>query len=231
MLVMYLMDKNLRDYLQQHQCTWKEKVNVAYDIIEALYRIHFNKAVHQNLHSGNILLYSQDKKVWYISDFGFSGPADKPTESIYGNLPYIAPEAIIGKGYSFASDIYSFGILMWEISSGQIPFNDHEHNYDLAMKIVNGMRPKISSEIPAEYNKLMEQCWDADPLKRPDATTLLHIFKKMRRDSYNNALEYNDSLSPQANLNLNSNLNSSSSKLYQFENLPEPRNVTEGKIL
>ncbi|POG81561.1 kinase-like domain-containing protein, partial [Rhizophagus irregularis DAOM 181602=DAOM 197198] len=83
-----------------------------------------------------------------------------------GNLPYVAPEVIIGKEYTFASDIYSFGILMWEISSGQTPFNNYEHDYDLAMK-VNGMRPKIRSEIPPGYNQLMKQCWDADPLKRP----------------------------------------------------------------
>ncbi|EXX51668.1 Kin2p [Rhizophagus irregularis DAOM 197198w] len=239
MLVMYLMDKNLKSYLQQHKCTWKEKIAVVYDIIEALYRIHINNAVHQNLHSGNIL-YSQDKNFWYISDFGFCGPADKSTNYIYGNLPYIAPEAMMGKGYTFASDIYSFGILMWEILSGQIPFNDHEHNYDLAMKIVNGIRPKIVSSIPLNYEKLMKQCWDADPLKRPNTATLRNKIKKMWGDSYNddnefNTLEYNDSSQlSQVNLNSNSKLSSSSkisslsaSKLYQFENLPEPRNATE----
>ncbi|POG62093.1 kinase-like domain-containing protein, partial [Rhizophagus irregularis DAOM 181602=DAOM 197198] len=68
---------------------------------------------------------------------------------------------------TFASDIYSVGILMWEISSGQPPFVNCEHNYDLAMKIVNGMRPKIVSGTPSEYKKLMEQCWDADLTKRP----------------------------------------------------------------
>ena len=116
------------------------------------------------MHSGNIL-YSQRNNVWYISDFGFCGPADKPLKIIYGNLAYIAPEVIVGKEYTFASDIYSFGILMWEITSGQTPFNNYEHNYDLAMKIVNGMRPKIRSKIPSEYEKLMKQCWDADPTK------------------------------------------------------------------
>ncbi|RIA91069.1 kinase-like domain-containing protein, partial [Glomus cerebriforme] len=143
-----------------------ERVKIACDIIGALYKIHYNKAIHRDLHSGNIL-YSQRYNSWYISDLGFCGPVDKPLKSIYGNLPYIAPEVIVGKEYTFESDIYSVGILMWEISSGQTPFSNCEHNYDLAMKIVDGMRPKIVSEIPSEYKKLMEQCWDADPLKRP----------------------------------------------------------------
>ncbi|RIA79175.1 hypothetical protein C1645_841341 [Glomus cerebriforme] len=66
---------------------------------------------------------------WYIGDLGFCGPVDKPLGNIYGNLPYIAPEVIFGKEYTFASDIY---------------------------------------RTPLEYKKLMKQCWDADPSKRPD---------------------------------------------------------------
>ncbi|RGB33873.1 kinase-like domain-containing protein, partial [Rhizophagus diaphanus] len=57
-----------------------------------------------------------------VSDLGFCEPADKPSTSIYGNLPYIAPEVITGREYTFASDIYSIGMLMWDISSGQPPF-------------------------------------------------------------------------------------------------------------
>jgi len=81
----------------------------------------------------------------------------------------------------------------------------------------------------------MKQCWDADPLKRPDAYTLFDEIEKMWKDSYNdnanefNTLEYNDSFQiSQTNLSSSSKLHSlSTSKLYQFENLPEPRNATE----
>ncbi|RGB40861.1 kinase-like domain-containing protein [Rhizophagus diaphanus] len=215
----------------------ERKINIVVKIIFALYTIHFYGAVHRDLHSGNIL-YSQYNDGWYISDFGFCGPADKPLKSIYGNLPYIAPEVIIGKEYTFASDIYSLGILMWEISSGQIPFNNYEHDYDLAMKIVNGMRPKIRTEIPSKYKELMKQCWDADPLKRPDANTFYEEILKMMKDVYSNdnanefnTLEYDNSSqisSSSSNLSSSSKLHSlSTSKLHQFENLPEPRNATE----
>ncbi|CAI2167953.1 16925_t:CDS:2 [Funneliformis geosporum] len=91
---------------------------------------------------------------WYVSDFGFCGPADKPLGSIYGNLPYIAPEVINGKGYTFASDIYSIGILMWEISSGQPPFAYANHDYDLAINLIKGMRPQIVQGTPTEYKNL-----------------------------------------------------------------------------
>ncbi|CAB5372173.1 unnamed protein product [Rhizophagus irregularis] len=59
-------------------------------------------------------------------------------------------------------------MLMWEVSSGQPPFNNYEYDYDLAMNIVNGIRPKIVPGTPLEYKNLIKQCWDADPSKRPD---------------------------------------------------------------
>ncbi|GBC04175.1 hypothetical protein RclHR1_05550012 [Rhizophagus clarus] len=173
MLVIRELDTNLKDYLQQYQSkfTWKERLEIILDIGKSLSRIHNEKAIHRDLHSGNIL-YNQYKDKWFISDLGFCGPADKPLKSIYGNLPYIAPEVIVGKEYTFASDIYSIAMLMWEISSGQRPFINYEDKYDLAMDIVNGMRPEIISGTPSKYKKLMEQCWDADPTKRPDIFTI-----------------------------------------------------------
>ncbi|EXX74015.1 Cla4p [Rhizophagus irregularis DAOM 197198w] len=163
------MDINLRQYLQQNhsKLTWREKINITFNIIKALYFIHLENAIHRDLHSGNIL-YLQFSDEWSISDLGFCGPADKSSKCIYGNLPYIAPEVIIGKEYTFKSDIYSIAMLMWEISSGQPPFVNHEHDYNLVMNIINGIRPRIVSGTPVEYKNLMKQCWDSDPSKRPD---------------------------------------------------------------
>ncbi len=139
MLVMNLMDTDLRKYLQQNhnQLTWKKRIQIAADIIDALEGIHKENAIHRDLHSGNILS-SQRSQRFDISDLGFCGPADKSPNSIYGNLPYIAPEVIVGKKYTFESDIYSIAMLMWEISSGKPPFNNYKHNIDLAMNIING---------------------------------------------------------------------------------------------
>ena len=85
-------------------------------IVKKLYFIHKENAIHRDLHSGNIL-YSQFQNNWRISDLGFCGPADKSPNSIYGNLPYIAPEVISGKETTFKSDIYSIGMLMWETTT------------------------------------------------------------------------------------------------------------------
>ena len=232
MLVINKMNENLREYLQQNhnQLTWKERIKITFLIINALYYIHKEKLIHRDLHSGNIL-YLQFNNCWYISDLGFCGPADKSSTSIYGNLPYIAPEVINGKEYTFKSDIYSIAMLMWEISSGQPPFINHEHDCNLAINIINGIRPKIVSEIPLEYKRLMEQCWNANPLERPDIDTLLDEINEIK--SY---YQYNPNELPQPKAKTNEETSYISSKLltskiHQFENLPEPKNATEGIII
>ncbi|CAB4436857.1 unnamed protein product [Rhizophagus irregularis] len=237
MLVISKADIDLRKYLQQtkNQLTWKERIKVAHDIILALYAIHNENAIHRDLHSGNILYLNGNQK-WYISDLGFCGPADKSTESIYGNLPYIAPEVISGKKTTKKSDIYSIGMLMWEISSGQPPFNCYENDYKLALNIINGMRPKVIAGTPLKYENLMKQCWDADPSKRPDIDTLQDeiyallqfyqsISNEILQQETNNNLERNKLINNSMSNHINSKL--FISKMYQFKNLPGPRNATE----
>ncbi|CAI2182365.1 12771_t:CDS:2, partial [Funneliformis geosporum] len=88
---------------------------------------------HKDFHSGNIL---QDKQHSYISDFGLTGPADKQSnDKIYGVLPYIAPEVLNGESYTLTSDIYSFGVIMTELSTGNPPFYDRKHDVSLALDI------------------------------------------------------------------------------------------------
>jgi len=223
------MDVNLREYLQRNhnQLTWKKRIEITFEIIDALYWIHKENLIHRDLHSGNILhLPSSD--CWYISDLGFCGPANKLSTSIYGNLPYIAPEVINGKECSFKSDIYSVAMLMWEISSGYPPFINYEYNCNLAINIINGIRPKIVSEIPLEYKSLMEQCWNANPSERPDINTLRNRIREIK--SY---YQKNPNKLPQPKAKTNEEISYISSKLFtskihQFENLPEPRNATEG---
>src|SRR5207253_3173814 len=76
---------------------------------------------------------------------------------IKGVMPYLAPELLSGRGsYSQATDIYAFGIIMWEISSQQHPFHDIIHDRLLALRIVKGLRPKITEDTPEFYRVLME---------------------------------------------------------------------------
>ncbi|GBB99709.1 hypothetical protein RclHR1_03600005 [Rhizophagus clarus] len=215
-----------RWFEEHNQLTWKERIIIAYLIIDALYYIHKEKLIHRDLHSGNIL-YSQLNDFWYISDLGFCGPADKSSTSIYGNLPYIAPEVISGKEYTFKSDIYSIAMLMWEISFGQPPFLNYEHDCILAINIIDGMRPKIISEIPSKYKNLMEQCWNANPLERPDVKTLKNKIIEIKSYYQNNPNELPRLITKINEVSGNISSKVFTSKIHKFENLSKPKNATK----
>ncbi|RHZ82923.1 hypothetical protein Glove_103g24 [Diversispora epigaea] len=174
MLVLQYYDNDLRHFLKDnyHFLTLFQKYKIISVIAYSLSKIHSQNIIHRDLHSGNILYHAHTTR-WYISDLGLSGPADKPLNSIYGNLPYVAPEVYCGQIYTTKSDIYSVGILMWEVITGETPYGDHEHDSDLAFSIASGYRPTISENIPLEYATLMKKCWDANPDNRPDANIIL----------------------------------------------------------
>src|SRR5205809_969058 len=81
--------------------------------------------------------------------------------------PYIATEILHGNKNTKESDVYSIGMLMWEIFSDCPPFNDRAHDYHLILDICKGLRPPILTNMPKEYVEMMQRCWDVDPSKRP----------------------------------------------------------------
>jgi serine/threonine protein kinase len=136
---------------------------------------------HKDFHSGNILNH------YYLSDFGLSGPSNEQEsdDKIYGVLPYIAPEVLNGKPYTLSSDIYSFGIVMTELSSGKPPFHRRNHDDSLALAICNGLRPEFGKGTPEIYKKLAHRCMNANPDQRPTAGELKNIFDFWYNSVYN----------------------------------------------
>jgi hypothetical protein len=93
---------------------------------------------------------------------------DNPNK-IFGVIPYLAPEILSKKPYIKESDIYSFGMIMWEYTTGKKPFHDRSHNHLLISDILKGERPQITDDTPEFYAELMKKCWDHNPENRPTA--------------------------------------------------------------
>ncbi|RGB35200.1 kinase-like domain-containing protein [Rhizophagus diaphanus] len=166
---------NLRSNLLVKKYNPFEKYRNLMGIAKSLLTLHKCNLVHGDFHSGNILLNSKD--VNCLSDFGLSRPVNQTINSneIYGVIPYIAPEILRGKPYTKAADIYSFGIIMWEFTSGIPAFNDRSHDFDLSLDICRGLRPKIVEGTLPVYVRLMKRCWDSDLNKRPTTDELVEI--------------------------------------------------------
>ncbi|CAI2179340.1 11491_t:CDS:2 [Funneliformis geosporum] len=181
MIVLKMMKLgSLRSNLMIKKYNPNDKYYNLYYVARALLALHKCNLFHGDFHSGNLLL--SGRVFTYISDLGLSRPIDKPNESdeIYGVLPYIAPEVLLKNPYTQAADIYSFGIIMWEMTSGNPAYNDRPHDYILALEICNGLRPTIVEGTMPKYIELMERCWNSDPSQRPTAEELVIHFKEWR---------------------------------------------------
>ena len=176
MLVLeYANNGSLRDYIKNNHLNlnWGNKLEILAHIAETLNVIHKSQCVHRDLHSGNVLNFSNNdyrKKISKITDLGLAQSLlrNNPHSSeIFGVLPYIAPEVLNGEPYTLASDIYSFGIIMIELLTGEPPLGNVRHDEKLALAICQGLRPRVPKETPQCYIDLVNKCLDANPKNRP----------------------------------------------------------------
>ncbi|RIB14618.1 kinase-like domain-containing protein [Gigaspora rosea] len=186
----------------QDNTWWSETIiDIMFGIIKGLTTIHKSGLVHGDLHSGNILIHGQafsSKKYSCIGDLGLCQPAERTSsgalEGIHGVIPYMSPEVLCGKPYTKASDIYSFGMIMWELSSKSQPFCDRAHDEKLVIDILRGERPEILAHMPEPYVKLMTRCWDSDPSKRPTAIEIGDIIDFWKKWCLTTTLKVNEDM-------------------------------------
>ena len=199
MVMEYACNGNLRQHLNNNfnSLNWHDKVYNLYTIALGLCSIHEKGLIHHDFHCGNILVNNSSLKKCYslITGLGLSKPANSQSEDkkIYGVLPYVAPEVLRGKEYTQASDIYGFGIIAHELCTGLPPYNNITHDEFLAIKICQGIRPESNYKIPQLILDIIQQCWDADPLKRPNASRLVDLFRDLWYKTDNSIADYEES--------------------------------------
>ncbi|PKY49265.1 kinase-like protein, partial [Rhizophagus irregularis] len=142
---------------------------LAFQIADGLNCLHNENILHRDLHSKNIVIHENNAK---ITDFGISKNQNNQTSTAYignfGVVAYMEPKRLINPKFPYtkSSDIYSFGVLMWEISSGCTPFKDCDGN-GLGISIYNGAREDTIPGTPEEYEILYKNCWNKEPEERP----------------------------------------------------------------
>src|SRR6266542_2302412 len=167
-IIMKYYKYDLKHYITEnlYNINWNTKLKILKNIIKGLEHIHHQKIIHRDFHSGNILYENEDDIV--ISDLRISKSAmESDDNEIYGVTSYMAPEILQKKEYTIASDIYSFGMIMWELMTGRRPFWDQKNDVEITINIYKGFRPPIITNAPKGYVELMQECWNSDPNKRP----------------------------------------------------------------
>ncbi|KAF9157477.1 hypothetical protein DFQ26_008701 [Actinomortierella ambigua] len=175
----------LQDYLETHNVSipWLTKYRLAWEVSSGLDFIHRENIFHTDLHSRNILIDTDGKAL--ITDFGLSKSVNKTIYTtkagLFGVVPYVAPERMQNPGetYTAKCDIYSLGVIFWELSSCVIPFEDQLQDVMLAFKIIAGAREKTVVGTAVEYEMLYRRCWDGLPQNRPTMEIVLSELVEM----------------------------------------------------
>jgi serine/threonine protein kinase len=241
MVLYYRKDGNLRDYYLNNSED-DMKLYHLLRIASGLLDVHSAGKVHKDFHLGNILYDGST----YISDLGMCQPVNNDkNEGVYGVLPYIAPEVLRGYQYTKAADIYSFGIMMNEYLSEEIPFNNIPHDHVLAVNICKGFRPKIFEGTPKFLANLIIRCWDAKAEIRPTSKELYQLLNKWNKIEYEDNEIYfqmkeyeknrENKLKNKSSKNKTKNIIHHPQAIYTsrfliFKDLPEPENSSELSI-
>src|SRR6185312_2768364 len=139
---------------------------------------HIDCYIHWNQSSTNILLQEGTAK---ITDFGLSNTLKQimSTSKGEGNMAYIDPLSFKDKSYKRGkqSDIFSLGVILWEISSGKIPCEGVTTNYEILLYRLNGSRDSPFPGTSEQYIDLYSKCWDEDPNRRPSSETVNTLLK------------------------------------------------------
>ncbi|KAF9585728.1 hypothetical protein BGW38_001026 [Lunasporangiospora selenospora] len=102
-------------------------------------------------------------------------------DPLIGVMAYIAPERFRDpKFFDAKCDIYSLGVLLWELTTGHSAFAKVPQDVHLAVAILNGKRELSVEDTPVEYRELYERCWDTDPAKRPGTSEISKTLAKIR---------------------------------------------------
>lgn len=184
-LMMEYMEKgSLYHLLQQpaFDLTWEKRRLIALDIAKGMNFLHFKSIVHRDLKSCNLLVDETGKVK--VADFGLgklvsSGGAGQ-MKSRVGTMLWMAPEVIKGEPYGKPADVYSFGIVLWELATRLVPYADKDQYAVMFGVSVQGLRPDIPATVPQAWATLMKKCWDQDALLRPTFEEILVSLKDMK---------------------------------------------------
>lgn len=213
-----------------------------YDIARGMRFLHANNIVHRDLKSLNVLI-DKDYRV-KICDFGFSRTiSDQYMTMNIGTIHWMAPELLSeeGRSYDTKVDVYSYGILVWEIATKNVPYKGMSQAEIVSMVVRRQHRPKIDDSIPPQLADLIKQCWSQDPAARPSFD---EIVQRLRTGTiylpYTDIKEFKTYIDQvgtenfdQVNKEIESHFNSLGNKNEDFEKfivLLETKGVTERNL-
>lgn len=179
----YINGKTLKDHIvEKGHLSNLELIEYSKQIAAALEAAHKKNIVHRDIKPQNIMI--TDEGIVKVTDFGIARISTSATitytSSILGTVHYISPEQAKGKYIDNKSDLYSLGIVMYEMSTGEVPF-DAENSVGIALKHIQDrvVPPRIHNpELTLRINDIILKCLEKNPADRfQSATALMRAFR------------------------------------------------------
>eukprot|EP01114_Cavostelium_apophysatum_P016329 TRINITY_DN4614_c1_g2_i1.p2 TRINITY_DN4614_c1_g2~~TRINITY_DN4614_c1_g2_i1.p2 ORF type:complete len:186 (-),score=46.96 TRINITY_DN4614_c1_g2_i1:23-580(-) len=168
-----------RDINERQRLLW------ARDIAKGVHHIHTAmegiQIIHRDLSARNVLLKADMTAA--ICDFGMSRAKDDSatyakTKNTFGPLKWMSPESILHSKYSTASDVFSYGVVLYEILSGEMPWRELS-NMEAARQVVEGKRLPTPPNANKHLVSIMLRCWEQQPEKRPSTAEIVSLLEKI----------------------------------------------------
>ncbi|XP_050377299.1 serine/threonine/tyrosine-protein kinase HT1-like [Argentina anserina] len=176
----YLSGGSLRKYLHQqepHSLPLSLVLKLALDIARGMQYLHSQGILHRDLKSENLLL-GEDMSV-KVADFGISCLESQcgSAKGFTGTYRWMAPEMIKEKHHTKKVDVYSFGIVLWELLTALTPFDNMTPEQAAFAVSQKNARPPLPPTCPPAVSRLINRCWSSRPAKRPHFDEIVYILE------------------------------------------------------
>ena len=206
----YVDGITLKEYLKQRggALTWKETVHFATQVLSALQHAHSKGIIHRDVKPQNIMLLADGSIK--MMDFGIArfsrAQSQTVSDKAIGSVHYISPEQAKGERTDARTDIYSVGVMLYEMLSGRLPFDGDGAVSIAIMQISEKPKPlaEIAPKTPAGLRQITEKAMEKDPDKRyQSAQEMLAAIEEFKRNpSIRFEYEYrNAEDNPERNIN------------------------------
>jgi eukaryotic-like serine/threonine-protein kinase len=192
----YLGGQSLRDIVDHEQLPFKQVVDIAIQLGEGLQAAHSAGIVHRDIKPGNVLRDYTGR--YKLVDFGLAAMSggEKLTQagSILGTIGYMSPEQVHGEGGDASSDIFSFGVVLYEMITGKHPFRGDNQAATIHAILYDQPNPvtDVRPDTPQELVEVIGKAMAKDRSNRYEQTSQLltdlrKIKGKLERDNFNSA--------------------------------------------
>jgi len=178
----YMVNGSLKQVLQKKDryrtFDHRKRLIISMDAAFGMEYLHGKNIVHFDLKCENLLVNMRDpqRPICKVGDLGLSKIKHRTLVSggVRGTLPWMAPELLNGSSSMVSEkvDVFSFGIVMWELLTGEEPYANMHYGAIIGGIVNNTLRPPIPKGCDLSWRSLMESCWSADPSMRPTFTEI-----------------------------------------------------------